>query len=212
MKQGRLMQEIKKGDRILSKEEKRYISKAYQATQVFGIYVLNFFIVLFVIAIGLMFIFSLNDNSVSAEQFSKMLPILLLICVGLIVVFVKGVKVCGNKKAVRKGKYVVVEGVAEKYTPYKVPETISYVDAGGKDVSSGYSPIMDGKIIFRDNNGIKELGWIPLKYKSCPRGMNLGEFPVLLIKLSQEEKFAVTDWNKIRSNPEYAHIKPFMLF
>lgn len=197
--------------RNASKEERRYISKAYKATEVVGIYILNIGILIFVLSIGILFIASIGENDPSAQQFSKMLPGMLVMCVIFLFMFVKGVKVIKNKRAVRKGNYVLIEGIAEKYTPYKVPESTFYVEPGGNEVSNGGSPVKDGKIIFRANDGTREPKEIPLKYSSCPRGRNLGEFPVFLIILPNGEKFAVTDWDKIRNNQEYAHIKPFMI-
>lgn len=198
-------------ERTISKEEKRYISKAYKATEVVGIYILSIGILMFVLSIVLMFIVAIGENDVTSKQFFKVFPSLLLVCVILLFIFVKAVKTIKNKRAVRKGNYVEIEGVAEKYTPYKVPKSTSYVDAGGKDISNADSPVKDGKIISRANDGTREPKEIPLKYRSCPRGRNLGEFPVFLIILPNGEKFAVTDWNKITNNPKYAHIKPFMI-
>lgn len=198
-------------ERSISKEERKYISKAYEATEVVGIYILNICILIFVLSIGLMFIAAIGENDVTSKQFFKVFPGLLLMCALFLFIFVKAVKDIKNKRAVRKGNYVVIEGVAEQYTPYRVPESISYVEPGGNEVSNAGSPVKDGKIIFRANDGTREPKEIPLKYKSCPRGRNLGEFPVFLIILPNGEKFAVTDWNKIRNNQEYAHIKPFMI-
>lgn len=198
-------------ERNISDEEKRYISSAYKAKQVVGIYILNIFIIMFVISIVTLFIASRGESDASAQQFSKMMPVLTVICAGLLFIFVKGIREIKNKRAVRKGNYSVIEGMAERYTPFKIPESISYVEAGGKEVTSWGSVIKDGKIIFRSNDGTREQKEIPLKYRSCPNGKNLGEFPVLLIVFPNGEKFAVTDWNKIKNNQEYAHIKPFML-
>lgn len=197
--------------RNASKEERRYISKAYKATEVVGIYILNIGILIFVLSIGLMFIAAIGENDVTSKQFFKVFPGLLIMCAVFLFIFVKAVKDIKKKRAVRKGNYVLIEGMAEKYTPYKVPESTFYVEPGGNEVFNGGSPVKDGKIIFRANDGTREPKEIPLKYSSCPRGRNLGEFPVFLIILPNGEKFAVTDWNKIRNNQEYAHIKPFMI-
>lgn len=197
--------------RNASKEERRYISKAYKATEVVGIYILNIGILIFVLSIGLMFIAAIGENDVTSKQFFKVFPGLLIMCAVFLFIFVKAVKDIKKKRAVRKGNYVLIEGMAEKYTPYKVPESTFYVEPGGNEVFNGGSPVKDGKIIFRANDGTREPKEIPLKCSSCPRGRNLGEFPVFLIILPNGEKFAVTDWNKIRNNQEYAHIKPFMI-
>lgn len=198
-------------ERILSKEEKKYISKAYGATQVFGIYFLNLFILIFVISIGILYIASINENDAVAAQLSKMFPVLVLVCVLFLYIFIKGVRLCKNKNAVKRGRYIVVEGVAEQYVPYKISGGgKSSLLSNGEYIHENVS-MTDGKIIFCDNDGTKESDWIPLKYKTCPKGTNLGEFPVLLIKLTNGEKFAVTDWNKIKNNSKYTHIKPFMI-
>lgn len=197
--------------RNASKEEGRYISKAYKATEVVGIYILNIGILIFVLSIGLMFIAAIGENDVTSKQFFKVFPGLLIMCAVFLFIFVKAVKDIKNKRAVRKGNYVLIEGMAERYTPYEVPEVTSYVTEGGAEYSNAGAPVKDGKIIFRANDGTREPKEIPLKYSSCPRGRKLGEFPVFLIILPNGEKFAVTDWNKIRNNQEYAHIKPFMI-
>lgn len=205
---GRLERINDMAERKPSKEERQYISKAYKASQVFAIYILDFFSIGYFLMVGAMLVFPKSD--LEAQQISKLMPTLLIMAVLLGLALVKEAAVLRNKKAVRKGNYAVIEGMATQYMPYKVPE-VTAMETHHERIVSGNDPIKDGKIKFCANDGTQELDWIILKYKSCPKGNNLGSFPVLLIKLQNGVKFAVTDWNKIKNNAEYAHVKPFMI-
>lgn len=196
--------------RVPSEQEAKYINKAYGVNDIFARYLLNLFIILFLVIIVVLFCASLNQTDAAAQAFSKAGGMLGIVSIGLIFVLIKNTNTIHNKRAVKNRKYVVIEGIAEKYMPYKVSESGTGVQDGER-YSGSYSSVADGKIVFVSNSGEKELKQIPLKYKSCPKGKNLAGFPVLLIKLPNNFKFAVTDWNKIKNNPEYANIKPFVI-
>lgn len=191
-------------------KEKEYISKMYKTSQVSGLYVLNFFIILTVLLMGAICLFVENNGGVKVG-ISKLTSQILFLCLFLLVIFARGNIVMRNKTAVKAGKYEIVEGMAVQYIPYKISDSGAYKVSNGQRTVKTYNAIIDGKIIFRSNIESQITDWIDLKYKSCPKGKNLGEFPVLLIRLQNGIEFAVTDWDKIRNNPQYAHIKPFMV-
>lgn len=211
-RRGRLVTTDYMAERMTSQEERIYIGKAYDTSSVFGIYLFNLFIMVFIGTVVAMFIASRNETDLAAQRFHEMFPALLAVCAGFLILFIRGVRILHNKRAIKKGNFTIIEGMAEKYIPYKI-------SGGGSSLPSDNGTYMaretvtfrNGKIIFRANNGRKESDWITLKYRSCPKGSNLGEFPVLLIILPNGKKFAVTDWDRIRNNPQYAHIKPFMI-
>ncbi len=200
-------------ERILSKEERKYISRAYGGTKVFGLYVLCAgFLVSVIVMLTLIITFQFDDSA-AAKEFNSGAGGMLLVCVIFVFLFLLCIRDINKKKAVKKGRYSVKEGMAEEYMPYSISggeESAFPADNGGERTTASVS-MKDGEIFFRGNDGVKKLDWIPLKYRSCPKGKNLGEFPVLLIETDNGETFAVTDWRRIRENPAYAHIKPFML-
>lgn len=102
---------------------------------------------------------------------------------------------------------MVIEGMAVEYIPYRIVEEKKEVNH--RYITIGIT-IVDGEIIFCPDGGSKGSDWIKLKYPCCPKGKDVGEFPVLLIKVDNGEEFAVTNWAKIRNNSDYAHIRPFM--
>ena len=64
-----------------------------------------------------MFIASRNETDLAAQRFHEMFPALLAVCAGLLILFIRGVKILHNKRAIKKGNFTIIEGMAEKYIP-----------------------------------------------------------------------------------------------
>ena len=75
--------------RVPSEQEAKYINKAYGVNDIFARYLLNLFIILFLVIIVVLFCASLNQTDAAAQAFSKAGGMLGIVSIGLIFVLLK---------------------------------------------------------------------------------------------------------------------------
>lgn len=90
--------------RVPSEQEAKYINKAYGVNDIFARYLLNLFIILFLVIIVVLFCTSLNQTDAAAQAFSKAGGMLGIVSIGLIFVLIKNTNTIHNKRAVKNRK------------------------------------------------------------------------------------------------------------